>query len=93
METLLACYQELVFIDEVSIVRLIHFTLQEYLLAHPELFGTPHSTIAETCFDYLNSQQVKALSTSPPPDFQNVSFLKYSHSSGEPMQKETFLIE
>jgi len=77
--TLLACCQGLVFVDkEASTVRLIHSTLQEYLLAHPELFGTPHSTIAETCLGYLNSQQVKALSTSPPPNFQKVPFLKYS---------------
>ena len=61
--TLLACCQGLVFVDkEASTVRLIHFTLQEYLRAHPELFGTAHSTIAETCLSYLNSQQVKALS-------------------------------
>jgi len=33
----LACCQRLVFVDKASTVRLIHFTLQEYLLAHPEL--------------------------------------------------------
>jgi len=77
--TLLACCQGLIFVDkEASTVRLIHFTLQEYLLAHPELFGTPHSTIAETCLGYLNSQQVKALSTSPPSNVQDVPFLEYS---------------
>jgi len=77
--TLIACCQGLVFVDkEASTVRLIHFTLQEYLLAHPELFGTPHSTIAETCLGYLNSQQVKALSASPPPNFREVPFLEYS---------------
>jgi len=59
--TLLACFQGLVVIDkEASTVRLIHFTLQEHLRAHPELFGSTHSTIAETCLSYLNSQQVKA---------------------------------
>jgi len=77
--TLLACCQGLVFVDkEASTVRLIHSTLQEYLLAHPELFGTPHSTIAETCLGYLNSQHVKALSTSPPPNLQHLPFLAYS---------------
>ena len=77
--TLLACCQGLVFVDkEASTVRLIHFTLQEYLLAHPELFGTPHSTIAETCLSYLNSRQVKALSISPSPNLQDVPFLKHS---------------
>ena len=77
--TLLACCQGLVFVDkEASTVRLIHSTLQEYLLAHPELFGTPHSTIAETCLGYLNSQQVKALSPSLPSDFRKVHFHEYS---------------
>jgi len=77
--TLIACCQGLVFVDkEASTVRLIHSTLQEYLLAHPELFGTPHSTIAETCLGYLNSQQVKALSITPPPNFEEVPFLEYS---------------
>ena len=77
--TLLACCQGLVFVDkEASTVRLIHFTLQEYLRAHPELFGTPDSTIAETCLVYLNSQQVKALSPSTPPDLQDTPFLEYS---------------
>jgi len=47
---LLACCQGLIAVDkEASTVRLIHFTLQEYLRARPELFGTAHSTIAETC--------------------------------------------
>ena len=77
--TLLACCQGLVFVDkEASTVRLIHFTFQEYLRAHPELFGTPHSTIAETCLGYLNSQHIKALSASPPPNLQYVPFLEYS---------------
>ena len=77
--TLLTCFQGLVVIDkEASIVRLIHFTLQEYLRAHPQLFGTAHSTIAETCLSYLNSRQVKALSTTASPDLQSTPFLDYS---------------
>ena len=63
--TVLACCQGLVAVDkEASTVRLIHFTLQEYLQAHPELFDSPHSTMAEICLSYLNSDQVKALSGS-----------------------------
>jgi len=61
-----------------SIVRLIHFTLQEYLRAHAERFATAHSTIAETCLSYLNSQQVRALLTSPSPDLPDTPFLEYS---------------
>ena len=77
--TLLACCQGLVTVDdEASTVRLIHFTLQEYLLAHPDLFCRVHSTMAETCLSYLNSRQVKALSTIPFPDLQDTPFLKYS---------------
>ena len=75
--TLLYCCQGLVAVDkEASTVRLIHTTLHEYLRAHPQLFGTAHSTIAETCLSYLNSQQVKALSSSPFLD----RHLKYPYS-------------
>jgi len=77
--TLLACCQGLVVVEkEASTVRLIHFTLQEYLRAHPDLFGTAHSTIAETCLTYLNSHQFKAVSTTPSPDLQDTPFLEYS---------------
>ena len=78
--TLLSCCQGLVVINkEASTVRLIHFTLQEYLRAHPQLFGTAHSTMAETCLSYLNSQQVKALPVDPRlSDLQSTPFLEYS---------------
>jgi len=77
--TFLACCQGLVVVDkEASTVRLIHFTLQEYLRAHTELFGTAHSTIAETCLSYLNSDQVKALPSDSFPDLQRTPFLEYS---------------
>ena len=50
--TVLACSQGLVVVDkEASTIRLIHFTLHEYLQAHPELFGTAHSIMAETCLN------------------------------------------
>ena len=66
--TLLICCQGLVVVDKkASTARLTHFTLLEYLRTHGELFDTAHSTIAKTCLSYLNSQQVKALSTSPLP--------------------------
>ena len=77
--TLLTCCQGLIAVDkETSTVRLIHFTLQEYLRSHPDLFGTTHSTMAETCLSYLNSQQVKALPINPFPDLQDIPFLEYS---------------
>jgi len=77
--TLLTCCQGLVTVDkEGSTVRLIHLTLQEYLRAHPQIFGRAHSTMAETCLSYLNSHQVKVLSTSPSPDLRSTPFLRYS---------------
>ena len=77
--TVLSCCQGLVAVDkEASTVRLIHYTLQEYLRAHPELFGRVHCTIAETCLSYLNSWQVKGLSTSASPELEGTHFVEYS---------------
>ena len=77
--TLLACCQGLVVVQkEASTVHLIHLTLQEYLRADPDIFGPAHSAISETCLTYLNSHQVKAISTSPSPGFQGTPFLEYS---------------
>ena len=77
--TLLACGQGLVAVDkETSTVRLIHYTLQEYLRAHTTLFGRVHCTIAETCLSYLNSRQVKGLSTSSSLELEGTHFVEYS---------------
>ena len=76
---LLSCCQGLVVVDhEAFTVRLIHATLQEYLRAHPLAFGKVHSTMADVCLSYLNSQQVRALSKSSSPDLQSTPFLEYS---------------
>jgi len=78
MSTLVNCCQGLITVDkEASIVRLIHFTLQEYLSAHPDLFIKPHSAMAEICLAYLNSKQVKDLSIAPSPDTQDTPLLEY----------------
>jgi len=45
-----------------STVRLVHFTLQEYLSSDPTLFHSPHSEIAEVCLTYLNFRFVRDLS-------------------------------
>jgi len=45
-----------------SIVRLVHFTLQEHLFSDPVLFRSPHSIIAEVCLTYLNFRCVRDLS-------------------------------
>ena len=78
IRTLLSCCQGLVVVDkEVSTVRLIHYTFQEYLRAHPELFGAAHSIIAETCLSYLDSQQIRVLPIYDN-NFEDTPFLKYS---------------
>ena len=61
--TLLAC--SLAFITgetSSSTVRLVHFSLQEYLSDNSVLFQSPHSMIAEVCLRYLNFQCVRELS-------------------------------
>jgi len=78
MSTLVSCCQGLITVDkEASTVRLIHFTLQEYLSTHPDIFSSPRSAMADICLTYLNSKQVKAVSTAPSPDIRNAPFLKY----------------
>jgi len=79
VETLLSCCLGLLVIDrEALTVRLIHFTLQEYLYTCPEIFGATHTVMAETCLTYLNFQTIKAI----PPTLlalpQSTPFLKYS---------------
>ena len=77
--TVLACCQGLIVVEkETSTARLTHFTLQEYLRAHPDLFDAAHSAMAETCLSYLNSQQVKAISTSDHPNTQHLILLEFS---------------
>ena len=78
ISTLLGCCQGLVTIENgTSIIRLIHFTLQDYLYTHPDLFDRAHSTMAETCLTYLNFQYIKDLSVGYPPDLQGTAFLEY----------------
>ena len=66
---LLACCLGLFPVEkESSTVRLIHFTVQEYLRALPKLLSPAHSAMTETCLSYLNSKHVKALSPSSDSD-------------------------
>jgi len=64
--------------EESSTVRLIHYTVQEYLNSDARLFTKPHSILAETCLTYLNSNQVKNLRPHSFPDHQSIPFLAYS---------------
>ena len=79
IRTVLNCCQGLATVDEESsTIRLIHFTLKEYLSRHGDLFDKPHSKIAETCLTYLNFRSIKDLSTSRSRDSRGVPFLEYS---------------
>jgi len=63
MQTLLACTMGLVTVEKSSsTVRLVHYTLQEYLSNNINLFPNPHSIIAEVCLTYLNFPQVRSFS-------------------------------
>ena len=63
IRTLLSCTLGLVTMDEQSsTVRLVHFTLQEYIAAH-NLFITPHLMMAEVCLTYLNFHSICEIST------------------------------
>jgi len=78
VETLLSSCLGLIVIDrEASTVRLIHFTLQEYLFTCPDLFGPTHSIMAETCLTYLNFPVIKDISSTLSTLPQSTPFLKY----------------
>ena len=79
IRTVLGCCQGLVAVDEgSSTIRLIHFTLKEYLSHHADLFDTPHLRIAETCLTYLNYQAIKGVSAHLPGDLRGIPLLGYS---------------
>ena len=79
ISTLLDCCQGLVTVDKgASIVRLIHFTLQEHLCSHPDIFDGAHSTMAETCLTYLKFQHIKDLPADQPSNPRDTPFLEYS---------------
>jgi len=63
IETLLACSLGLVTVEKSSsTVRLVHYTLQEYLFNNTNLFPNSHSRIAEVCLTHLNFPHVRSLS-------------------------------
>jgi len=79
IRTILNCGLGLVTVDSSSsVVRLVHFTLQEHIQANLTLFCSPHSKIAEVCLTYLNFGRIRDLSPalrSPPP---TTPFLEYA---------------
>ena len=63
IESLLASCLGLVIVDkEESIVRLVHFTFQEYLNSRSEMFQNPYAVMAEVCLTYLNFSCIMELS-------------------------------
>ena len=79
IDTLLDCCQGLVTVDpEASAVRLIHYTVQEYLCSHPGLGSKPHSILTENCLTYLNSLRVQNSTSHSLPNYGSMPFLKYS---------------
>ena len=76
--TLMSYTLGLVTIDEQgSTVRLVHFTLQEYITAH-NLFITPHSMMAEICLTYLSFRSICDLSNSLSTVPSATPFLRYA---------------
>jgi len=62
---------------ETSQVRLIHYTLQEYL-SRPGVLPDAHRTLGQTCLTYLNYDQVKRIPADNVSTLGNMPFLEYS---------------
>jgi len=78
IRAILGCSLGLITVEgSTSTVRLVHFTLQEYLSDNPSLFQSPHSMIAEICLTYLNFRCVRELAStlcSAPPTLPLVEY-------------------
>ena len=72
-----SCLGLVVVDDQTSTLRLIHYTLQEYLSCSG-ILPHAHEILAETCLAYLNHEQVKGLQADRFPNFQSMPFLEYS---------------
>jgi len=72
-----SCFGLAVVDKETSQVRLIHYTLQEYL-SRPGVLPDAHRTLGETCLTYLNYDQVKRLLADNVSTLAGVPFLEYS---------------
>ena len=77
-DTVLGSCLGLVVVDkETSTVRLIHYTLQEYL-SRPEILPDAHKTLAQSCLTYLNYDQVKGRPANNVSNLGETPFLEYS---------------
>ena len=93
IKTLLASCLGLVVVDrEESAVRLVHFTLQEYLNSRSETFRNPYAVMAEVCLTYLNFDCIRKLQ--PAPSKIRPGYYRYRESSpalDDALQKYPFL--
>ena len=79
IETLLGCSLGLVVVEASTYtVRLVHYTLQEYLSNNVDLFPSPHATIAQVCLTYLNFRCIRDLSPIHSSSSQETPLLKYA---------------
>ena len=91
IRTILNCGLGLVTVDSWSSkARLVHFTLQEHIIANPTLFCSPHSMIAEVCLTYLNFGCIRDLSPTLSPLPPTTPFFVYaSHYWGAHARRQT----
>jgi len=79
IETLIASSLGLVTVEKSSsTLRLIHYTLQEYLSHNPGLFLKPHSMISEVCLTYLNFRHIRGFSPNVRSIPPTIPFVKYA---------------
>ena len=77
-DTVLGSCLGLAMVDaEACTVRLIHYTLQEYLSRH-DIFPDAHKILGQTCLVYLNYKQIKGLLANGVSNLGDMPFLKYS---------------
>jgi len=80
IQSLLASCLGLVTVDrEESAVRLVHFTLQEYLNSRSEMFQNPYAAMAEVCLTYLNFDCIREITPSLD-DTPQYPFLEHASS-------------
>ena len=68
----------LVTVDKETLtVRLIHYTLQEYL-SRPEVMPDAHKILAQSCLTYLNYEHIRGLPANEFSNHGDIPFLEYS---------------
>jgi len=72
-----SCFGLAVVDKETWTIRLIHYTLQEYL-SRPGALPDAHRTLGQTCLTYLSYGQVKRLPADNISNLRDIPFLEYS---------------